>query len=157
MHPNEQLLRDFYTAFQRRDAQTMGASYAQDATFRDPVFQDLRGAAIGRMWAMLCANARELDVQFFGVTADDNAGSVHWQATYLYGPQKRRVRNRVTANFAFAKGRITAHVDSFSFWRWAGQALGPAGWLAGWTPAVKRQVREEAARRLATYVPLRKT
>ena len=38
MHPNEQTLTRFYTAFATLDADTMGSCYAEDATFSDPAF-----------------------------------------------------------------------------------------------------------------------
>ena len=36
MHPNEQLIRDFYAAFAKRDATGMAASYHRDIAFSDP-------------------------------------------------------------------------------------------------------------------------
>jgi hypothetical protein len=44
------------------------------------------------------------------------------------------VLNIIDAEYPFQAGRITAHRDHFSVWRWSSQALGPAGMLLGWTP-----------------------
>ena len=46
MHPNEQLIHKFYTAFQNGDALTMKECYHPDIQFRDPAFGLLK--EIGR-------------------------------------------------------------------------------------------------------------
>ena len=38
-----ELIERFYAAFGRRDGKAMAACYAPEATFRDPVFGDLKG------------------------------------------------------------------------------------------------------------------
>lgn len=151
MHPNEKMLTKFYTAFQSRDGKAMASCYAKAATFSDPVFPDLRGAEVGRMWAMLAKGAKDLNITFNAVIADDNAGSVHWEATYTFSKTGRKVHNVIEARFEIKGGKIVRHVDSFSFWRWSGQALGPVGWLLGWTPLVRNKVRRDAAARLAAF------
>lgn len=152
VHPNEALVKRFYEAFQRRDGKAMAACYGKDATFRDPVFPDLRGQQVGAMWRMLCAGGKDLDLTFHSVLVDDDAGSAHWEARYSFSRTGRQVHNVITANFAFADGKVAAHVDSFSFWRWSRQALGPVGWLLGWTPMVRNKVRREAAARLERFM-----
>ena len=82
MHPNESLIHDFYRAFQRRDGAAMAACYHPDARFADPVFTDLRGAEPGAMWRMLCGRAKDLEIAYDGVTADDARGAAHWVARY---------------------------------------------------------------------------
>ncbi len=56
------------------------------------------------------------------------------------------------AEFRFADGLIAEHRDSFSFYAWARQALGPAGIALGWTPMVRNKVRREARRGLDEFV-----
>lgn len=153
MHPNERLLTKFYTAFQSRDAATMARCYDKDARFSDPVFPDLRGDEPGRMWRMLGAGAKDLRVEFRVVQADDTTGTVHWEAWYTFGRTGRRVHNVIEAEFEFEEGRILRHRDSFDFWRWSRQALGPTGLLLGWSPLVRSKVRKDAARRLAAFKP----
>jgi ketosteroid isomerase-like protein len=46
MHPNEALIRRFYTAFGARDAGAMAACYHPDVLFCDPVFGELEGAEV---------------------------------------------------------------------------------------------------------------
>lgn len=47
MHPNEEMLTNFYSALFYGFAETMAASYADDATFSDPVFGELAPTACG--------------------------------------------------------------------------------------------------------------
>ncbi len=150
MHPNAQLITDFYAAFARQDPGPMRAAYAADAHFSDPAFPDLRGASVGDMWTMLCEQAKEFRLEFRDVQADDRTGSAHWEAWYRFGG-KRPVHNVIEARFTFENGRITRHVDSFDFWRWSRQALGPAGTLLGWTPLLKGAVNKRAAAGLAAW------
>jgi hypothetical protein len=43
------------------------------------------------------------------------------------------------------------HYDHFSFWRWASQALGPAGRVLGWFAPLKWKVRKDAALALERF------
>jgi ketosteroid isomerase-like protein len=151
MHPNAALVERFYRAFQARDAATMAACYHPEIVFSDPVFPELRGRDAGAMWAMLCARAQDLAIEFGDVHADDARGRAHWDARYTFSPTGRRVHNVIDAAFGFRDGLIAHHVDRFGFWRWARQALGPAGWVLGWTPMVRNRVRSEARRGLDAY------
>jgi ketosteroid isomerase-like protein len=145
MNPNERLIRDFYTAFQKRDAAAMAACYHPDVRFSDPVFPDLRGARASGMWHMLCERGADLAIEFSDVTADDRRGSAHWDARYTYSGTGRKVLNRIDASFEFEAGKIVRHTDRFDLYRWARQALGPVGLLLGWTPMVQNKIRRTAA------------
>jgi len=152
VHPNEALIERFYRAFQVRDAATMGACYHPEIVFSDPAFPELRGREAGAMWTMLCARAKDLDLEFGAVQADDARGSAHWEPRYTFSPTGRRVHNVIDATFEFRDGLIVHHVDRFAFWRWARQALGATGWLLGWTPMVRDRVRLEARRGLDAFL-----
>ena len=54
------------------------------------------------------------------------------------------MHNDIRAEFRFENGLIAEHRDSFSFYAWARQALGPAGLALGWTPIVRAKVQREA-------------
>jgi hypothetical protein len=54
------------------------------------------------------------------------------------------VHNDVRAEFRFERGLIVEHTDSFSFYAWARQALGPAGVALGWTPIIRGKVQHQA-------------
>ena len=151
MNANEDTLRRFYEAFSRRDAATMAACYAPDVQFSDPVFTDLRGPQAGLMWKMLCERGKDLKIEFRDVRADGASGSAHWEAWYTFSTTGRKVHNVIDASFEFRDGRIVRHTDRFDLYRWARQALGPAGVLLGWTPLLQNKVRAMAAKGLADY------
>ena len=142
-HPNAELIERFYAAFARRDGDAMAACYAPDARFSDPVFTDLRGEEPGAMWRMLTGRAEDLQVQLAEHDAGEEQGSAHWLADYTFRTG-RRVHNDIRAEFRFERGLIAEHRDSFSFYAWARQALGPVGVALGWTPMVQGKVRREA-------------
>lgn len=151
MHPHESLIRDFYAAFARRDAEGMARCYHPEIFFSDPVFQKLRGEAAGDMWRMLLARATDLEVTLDEASADDDGGRAHWTARYTFSKTGRKVVNRIEALFAFRDGRIVRHFDHFSFWRWASQALGPLGAALGWFAPLKWKVRRDAAKGLEAF------
>lgn len=143
-------IETLYRALQRRDGAAMAACYTADARFRDPVFE-LKGGEVGAMWQMLCERGKDLRAEFANVQAGDGRGRADWQAWYSFSKTGRAVHNIIHAEFTFRDGRISEHVDSFSFWRWSRQALGPAGLLLGWTPLLRNKVRAEAMRGLALW------
>lgn len=148
MHPNERLLTDFYEAFSEGDGATMAASYHSSAFFSDPVFPDLDARGVGAMWQMLTERAPDLKVEFRDVQADDHNGSAHWEAWYTFAASGRKVHNIIDAEFTFREGKILRHTDTFDFWRWSREALGPAGLVLGWTPILKGRVRKMAGTQL---------
>lgn len=145
------VIREFYAAFARRDAEGMAALYADDVAFSDPVFPDLKGEEARDMWRMLCGRAPDLRVEPSGIEADATTGRAHWDAYYTFSATGRRVHNAIDATFELREGKIVRHRDHFSFWRWARQALGPAGLLLGWTPLIQGKVRRTAAAGLAAF------
>jgi len=147
---NHALIERFYSAFQKRDAETMAACYSPQATFRDPVFT-LQGARIGAMWRMLCTRGADLRIEYGNVSASDFVGGADWQAWYSFSATGRPVHNVINAGFRFADGLIVEHIDTFDFWRWSRQALGPAGTLLGWTGWLRGKVRRDAARALERF------
>lgn len=151
-HPHAALIARFYQAFQRRDAAAMAACYHAQVHFSDEVFPDLHGPQAGAMWAMLCARGKDLRVEPSAITADDSRGSARWDAWYTFSGSGRKVHNIILAEFAFRDGLIVRHIDRFDFWRWARQALGPAGLLLGWTPFLRGKVRATAAKSLDTWM-----
>ncbi len=152
MHANEELIRRFYTAFQKRDGAAMAACYHPDVQFSDPVFTDLRGAKAGGMWKMLCARGKDLKVEFRDVKADDKTGSAHWDAWYTFSGSGRSVHNVIDASFEFRDGRIIRHTDRFDLHRWAGQALGVTGKLLGGLPFLQNKIRGMALKGLDEYL-----
>ena len=151
-HPNQDLIDRFYAAFAERDGATMAACYAPGASFSDPVFPGLVGTEPGAMWRMLTERATDLKIELAERSADDDAGTAHWLATYTFTQTGRPVENDVHASFRFAGGLIAEHDDSFDFHRWSRQALGLSGLLLGWTPLLRSAVRRRSRAALDEYV-----
>ncbi len=152
MHPNEELLKTFYTSFQRRDPDAMTACYLPNVVFYDPVFQALRGKRAIAMWHMLIERSKDLEIIIGDIQADDLSGSAHWEANYTYSATGRKVHNVIDARFYFQEGKIFVHQDAFDIWKWASQALGMSGRLFGWTPFMQQVIRRTAARTLDGYM-----
>jgi len=110
---NAALIERFYSAFARRDVETMLSCYRPDVVFRDPVFGALSGQEVRAMWRMLNARAADLAIEFGNVAATGSDGSAHWEARYTYTATGRRVHNRIDASFEFRDGSIARHVDRF--------------------------------------------
>lgn len=152
MNANEETIRRFYTAFQKRDAAGMVACYAPDVQFSDPVFTDLRGTQAGSMWTMLCERGKDLKIEFRDVRADAATGAAHWEAWYTFSTTGRKVHNIIDASFEFRDGKIVKHTDRFDLHRWSGLALGLPGKLLGWTPLLQNKIRAMAKKGLEDYV-----
>ncbi len=152
MHANEQLIRDFYAAFAQRDGAAMAQAYHAEIAFSDPVFPMLKGEEAGAMWQMLTARGKDLEITLVSASADTEGGKARWEAVYTFSQSGRKVHNRIDALFAFRDGKIVRHIDRFSFWRWASQALGPLGLLFGWLLPVKAMVRKKAQKSLDQWM-----
>jgi ketosteroid isomerase-like protein len=145
---NAQVISELYAALNRHDGDAMAKLYDPEGRFHDPAFGELTGAEAGDMWRMLAGRATDLKVELAEHEADGDQGTAHWIATYTFRGD-RHVVNDIHAKFRFRDGKIAEHEDSFSFWRWARQALGPAGLVLGLPPMsllVRRQARGDLAK-----------
>lgn len=140
-----EIIERFYTAFDRRDWSAMGACYADDARFSDPVFPDLDALQVRAMWRMLLTSGTDLRISFRVVYESATHGTCEWEAFYTFSRTGRKVHNVVRSEFGLRDGLIVRQHDRFDFWRWSGQALGASGVLLGWSPLVKNKVRGIAA------------
>ena len=163
MHTPVQTLQRFYTAFAALDAETMATCYAEDVSFRDPVFTLQGRRETAGMWRMLCAATRakgmaDWKLKFRDLAADAQAGHAHWEAHYRFSATGRLVHNSIDADFTFTPdGLIATHRDHFDFWRWSRQALGTTGVLLGWTPMLQRQVQAKARANLDAFLEKSRT
>jgi ketosteroid isomerase-like protein len=151
VHSHEIVIRDFYAAFARHDAESMARCYHDEVFFSDPVFPRLCGEEARDMWRMLVSRSTDLEIVLDEAGADAEGGRARWTARYTFSRTGRQVENRIEALFAFRDGRIVRHHDRFSFWRWSAQALGPLGRFLGWLAPVKWTVRKQAAKQLEAF------
>ena len=148
-----ELISRFYTAFGKRDWQSMNACYSDDITFSDPAFGFLRGDEVKAMWEMLCQNAQDLQVEFGNVKAvDEEYYNCDWTARYSFSATGNKVVNQVRAYMRIREGKIIEHSDAFKLSKWAGQALGWKGKLLGWSGFFKRGVQKKARARLVRFI-----
>ncbi|MEO1435834.1 MAG: nuclear transport factor 2 family protein [Bacteroidota bacterium] len=152
MHPNAELINQFYQAFSERRPEGMKACYHADVVFNDPAFQNLNFQEVNAMWAMLIQRGTDLSLEFSEVQANDQTGSARWIATYTFSKSGNKVVNDIRANFEFKDGLIVKHTDVFNFHKWAGQALGLPGKLLGWTNFLQKKVQENARGQLNKYI-----
>lgn len=150
---NKNIIEKFYSAFQKGDADTMGACYHKDIEFEDPAFGKLKGKEVSQMWKMLLERGKgDIDISFSDIHADGNNGSAKWEAKYLFSRTKRKVHNKISAQFKFKDGKIIEHVDSFDVWKWSSMALGISGKLLGWTPFIKNKIKAQSKGLLEKYM-----
>ncbi len=152
MTNNEQVIHQFYTAFQQKNFAAMQDLYAENAVFSDPVFQNLNGKEVRAMWEMLIKRGKDLQLTFSNIESNGQEVTANWTATYTFSATGKKVVNLIRAHFLLENGKIVQHTDRFDFWKWSRQALGFTGWLLGWTPFLKNKVRKTARRGLAEFM-----
>lgn len=150
---NKELIHKFYTSFTKGDSKGMVDCYHPEIVFKDPVFGTLKGERAVKMWEMLLSQKKNsTTIGFENIHASTKEGGANWVAEYVYGPKKRNVRNEVSAHFKFKDGKIIEHTDTFDLWKWTQQALGPAGYLLGWTGFMKRKIQKTTTTNLDSYI-----
>ena len=153
MDLNEQIIYNFYTAFQNRDAAKMNACYSDDVVFFDPVFELLQADQVKAMWRMLCKNARDFSLTFGNIKAlDEEYYTCDWVATYTFSQTGRRVVNNVKAHLKMLDGKIVEHSDGFSLHKWSKQALGFSGLLLGWNSFFKLKIKNASRKKLLAFI-----
>jgi limonene-1,2-epoxide hydrolase len=150
---SKKIITSFYEAFSKGKADEMVSYYHSDIVFEDPAFGRLKGDEAKAMWKMLIERSKgNIKISFSNVNAVGNNGSASWEAAYIFGPEKRKVVNKIGATFEFKDDKIIRHTDSFNVWKWASQALGWKGWLLGWTPIMKKQIQKQSRALLRKYM-----
>jgi len=152
MSNNTDLIKKFYTAFAKQDAEGLSQCYHPDIKFNDPVFGNLSGSEVSGMWKMLIERSKgKIQIELSDVLADVDSGSAKWTATYNFSRTNRKIVNTINASFLFLDGLIIQHNDSFDFYKWCRQAFGWKGYLLGWTPFMQDKVRNQARLSLKNY------
>lgn len=144
---DQDVVNRYWDALGEGNGAAMAECYADDATFRDPIF-DLKGDRIGAMWRGLMDGKNDLIVETSPLTFENGVATGTWTASYTFRATGRMVINRIDSTIVAKGGKIVAHEDQFPFWKWSRMALGPTGVLLGWTPMVKAKVRKMAAKRI---------
>lgn len=155
---NKELIEKFYSSFSNGNAKGMTECYHENVTFEDSVFGKLEGEKAVKMWEMLLSKRTETTkISFSNVQATTEQATANWTAQYLYGEKKRPVTNVVSASFKFKDGKIIEHKDTFNLWKWTQQALGPVGYLIGWTPFMKNKIQKTTNEQLDAFMKKRFT
>jgi ketosteroid isomerase-like protein len=149
MRSETEVIEAFYGGFAAGDPGRMEACYHPEVRFSDPVFTDLRGADVMRMWRMLLSRSDDLEITLGRHSGSGGSGTAHWTARYSFSRTGRQVVNEIDADFTFTDGLIVRHRDSFDFWKWSRMALGAPGLFMGWSPMLKKKVRAQSALMLA--------
>lgn len=151
MTANENLIHQFYTAFQQKDYRTMQDSYADEAVFSDAVFDNLNAAQVKAMWQMLISRGSDMKLTFSDIKENGDKVTAYWEANYTFTATGKKVTNKINAEFEIKAGKIVKHTDRFNFYKWAKQAFGFGGFVLGWTSAFKEKVRQTAMKKLDDY------
>ncbi len=143
----QEIITQFYLAFQQQDAEKMISFYHDDIEFTDPAFGTIRGNDAKNMWRMLCENAQNFSLNYSHITNT----SAHWEAKYNFSGTGKRVHNKIDASFVFKDGKIYKHTDVFNLHKWATQAFGIKGFLIGNTSFFKKKLQKQTHKLLAKY------
>src|SRR4051812_42424956 len=112
MHPNEQMIRNFFQSFAGGDYAEMQKCLHPEVEFTDIGF-DLRGRQVAAMWHMLCI--KRVRLMFREVNANDLTGGVRWQCDYEFqkgeSSTPRPVHNEIASEFWFFDGKIKRQRD----------------------------------------------
>jgi len=152
MTANEQIIHQFYNAFQQKDYKTMQESYADSAVFNDSVFRNLNAKEVKAMWQMLISRSADMTLTFGNIKEVGNKVTAYWEAHYTFTATGNKVVNKINAEFEIENGKIVKHTDTFGFHKWAKQAFGAGGFLLGWTNAFQEKVRQTAKKKLDEYI-----
>lgn len=153
MNNNEQIIADFYKAFQQLNADEMNKCYSHDVVFFDPVFELLRGDEVRAMWEMLCKRAKDFSLSFGDIlNLGDDYYTCDILVSYEFTKTGRKVVNKIKAHMKIENGLIVEHSDAFSIHKWSSQALGFSGWLLGWNSFFQRRIKNNAKRGLMEFM-----
>lgn len=147
------LMKKFYSAFEKLDAESMAECYHKEVKFEDPAFGILEGERASNMWRMLCGSLKDQEskIQYCDIQSKNNTGSAHWEANYTFSATGRKVYNVIDAEFKFKDGKIIEHTDCFDLYNWSKQALGVSGYLIGWTKFFKKKLNQQTNKLLSDF------
>ena len=117
VHPNVQLLRDFFVAMQRLDKEALAAQFTIDARWWAPISAEQRGLISRPLegGAAIVELLTTLMTQIYGpertwtiqhVTADDETGAAHVELVTTLAGSGRPYRNTYALFYQFVNGQI---------------------------------------------------
>lgn len=147
------IAENFYTAFEKLDAEQMAKYYHPDIVFQDPAFGELKGKRAMNMWRMLCDSQKGKDfkIQFEVLEESENQAKVNWEAFYTFSKTGRKVHNKISASLVIKDGLILKHTDEFNLYRWSKQAMGWKGFLMGYSSFFRNKLQYSTNRLLDTF------
>ncbi|MEM6261558.1 MAG: nuclear transport factor 2 family protein [Bacteroidota bacterium] len=153
MSQHTDLIHQFYEAFAAHDAAAMTACYHPEVEFTDPAFGSLKGKEAIAMWHMLISRAKgKLTISHAEVEDTSVGGTAKWEAHYVFGSNKRKVHNRIKANFTIQDGLIVKHEDEFDLKKWAKMALGPFGGFMANFSFFRQKIQSQSRTLLKRYI-----
>lgn len=110
-----EITKEFYEAFQKKDATKMGTLYSDSVIFNDPVFTNLNATEVRGMWQMLISRGKDLELKFGEIQSEGDTGKVTWEAYYTFSKTGKKVHNVIQAELVCKDGKIVKHTDQFGF------------------------------------------
>ena len=153
---NQKVIHDFYSAFQKKNAEGMVKHYSKEIVFEDPAFGILKEPNASAMWKMLCASGTDLKIDFEIISVSEDKVEAYWEATYTFKATGRKVFNKIQAHFILKDGLIVDHRDHFDLYKWAKQALGWKGYAIGFTSFFKSKLNKQTGKMLDNYLEHKK-
>ena len=152
------IITDFYNAFNNLDAEAMCSFYHEDIVFEDPAFGVLKGERAKAMWKMLCTSQKGKNFKVISsdIIENENEGSAHWEAFYMFSKTGRKVHNKIDAKFEIKDGLIIKHIDTFNLHKWANQAIGIKGMLFGGMGFFKTKLQKQTSHLLDKFIEEKK-
>ncbi len=151
MCSEQNIIEQFYEAFQKADAEKMTNCYHDEVVFEDPAFGILEGDRAKNMWRMLCESSKDLKIEISNVKIKNDSATAHWEAHYTFSRTGRKVHNIIDATFKLKDGKIVEHIDTFNLHKWAKQALGLKGTILGGTSFFREKLNTQVNNLLTKY------
>lgn len=146
----EEVIKEFYTAFQQKDVEKMVACYYDEVVFEDPAFGKLTGEHAKNMWRMLLSNNTNLKVEF-SIPDLDPKNEANWEAFYVFSKTNRPVHNKIQPKFEFLEGKMSKHTDCFNLKVSAKQVLGFKGGVICGTIFFKHKLNQQINQLLTRF------
>ena len=145
----------FFSRLVARDVSGAMECCGAQIEYSSPFFQGLferRGReAVGAMWRAWLGSLPQASISCDDIRASHEHGLVRWTARYTFPDTSRLVRHDLSADLAFAEGKIIRHRDRFGLHEWASQAYGASGRLLGGQRAFQSWAVSRERARLATF------